>query len=95
MTHIKHITIINCVYSIGAIAALELTIRSKAINDDILVVMKRFLFSISLSVPSLSPLPSLYLKVAGDMIFDQNFSIEQLLDYFKHKVILFIIINRG
>ncbi|XP_011404331.1 PREDICTED: glucuronokinase 1-like [Amphimedon queenslandica] len=50
----------NAENSIGAIAALELTIRSKNINDDILVV-------------------------AGDMIFDQNFSIEQLLDYFKHK----------
>lgn len=61
MTHIKHVTIINCVYSIGAIAALELTIRSKAINDDILVVIKRFLFSISLSVPSLSvPLSPLF-----------------------------------
>jgi glucuronokinase len=46
--------------SLGAIADLELAIRSKNITDDILVV-------------------------SGDMLFDENFNIQQLLDYFKNK----------
>ena len=65
-------------HSLGAVADLELAIRSKSIANDIMVVCS--------TVHTEYALYCLLSQVAGDMMFGHNFDIGQVCNYFKLKV---------
>lgn len=79
---------------LGAVADLELAIRSRKLEDDIIVVLRMRLLRFDLLITFNWTLiqKSLFFlcgQIAGDMLCaDQNFDIAQVIRFFKSKVII-------